>query len=118
MKIKNIFAALRNLETIRPDELNELLGEKTVTPIDVNARNSWHRARVPGAWHLNPKDFGEDELPWDKDRLLVFYCSNPMCQKAPNAAQRARQMGYQKVKVMSAGISGWLSRKLPVESGV
>lgn len=49
--------------------------------------------------------------------LLVFYCSNPLCRKAPNAARRAKQMGYHNVQVMSAGISGWLNAKFPTESG-
>jgi rhodanese-related sulfurtransferase len=49
--------------------------------------------------------------------LLVFYCSNPLCRKAPTAARRARKMGYTNVHVMSAGINGWLAAKLPTESG-
>jgi rhodanese-related sulfurtransferase len=49
--------------------------------------------------------------------MVAFYCSNPLCRKAPNAARRAKQMGYGNVRVMSAGISGWLSAKLPTESG-
>jgi len=40
-----------------------------------------------------------------------------MCRKAPNAARRAKKMGYANVTVMSAGISGWLASKLPSESG-
>ena len=40
--------------------------------------------------------------------MAVFYCSNPMCMKAPNAARRAKALGYTNVHVMSAGIRGWL----------
>ncbi len=47
----------------------------------------------------------------------MFYCSHPLCRKAPNAASRARKMGYPNVMVMSAGISGWLSAGLPTEAG-
>jgi rhodanese-related sulfurtransferase len=49
--------------------------------------------------------------------MLVFYCSNPLCRKAPTAALRARKLGYENVRVMSAGINGWMSAQLPVESG-
>ena len=52
-----------------------------------------------------------------KDATLVFYCSNPMCSKAPNAARRAQGWGYRNVRVMAAGIRGWLSAALPTESG-
>ncbi|MFL6197565.1 MAG: rhodanese-like domain-containing protein [Thermoanaerobaculia bacterium] len=34
-----------------------------------------------------------------------------------NAARRAKKMGYENVKVMSAGITGWLAAKLPTEGG-
>ncbi|HWN42407.1 MAG TPA: rhodanese-like domain-containing protein [Thermoanaerobaculia bacterium] len=78
---------------------------------------SWATARVPGALNLDPAGYDEKSLPADKDSLLVFYCSNPLCRKAPNAARRAKQMGYRNVHVMSAGISGWLNAKLPTESG-
>ena len=66
---------------------------------------------------LDPLNHADKDLPADKNSSLVFYCSNPFCRKAPNAARRAKQLGYTNVKVMSAGISGWLSAKLPTEAG-
>jgi len=47
----------------------------------------------------------------------VFYCSGPLCRKAPLAARRAKGFGYTDVRVMSAGISGWMAARLPTESG-
>jgi rhodanese-related sulfurtransferase len=112
-----MFAWLMGLKAISPAELHQLVQGKRVTAIDVNSPQSWATARVPGALNLDPVGYGEKSLPADKDSLLVFYCSNPLCRKAPNAARRAKQMGYHNVQVMSAGISGWLSAKLPTESG-
>jgi rhodanese-related sulfurtransferase len=66
--------------------------------------------------NLDSSSFSDKDLPDDKRSRLVFYCSNPMCRKAPNAARRAKNMGYDDVWVMSAGISGWQSAGLPVES--
>jgi rhodanese-related sulfurtransferase len=57
------------------------------------------------------------DLPADKNSTLVFYCSGPMCRKAPSAARRAKTMGYGNVKVMAAGISGWFDTRLPTDSG-
>jgi rhodanese-related sulfurtransferase len=57
------------------------------------------------------------DLPPDHDALLVFYCSNPWCRKAPTAARRAKSLGYRHVSVMPAGITGWLSSALPTEQG-
>src|SRR5215218_3220434 len=112
-----MIAWLMGLKVISPSRLHQLMQEKQATAIDVNSPQSWSHARVPGALNLDPAGYDEKSLPADKDSLLVFYCSNPLCRKAPNAARRAKQMGYLNVQVMSAGISGWLNEKLPTESG-
>lgn len=112
-----MFAWLMGLKTISPARLHQLMQDQPVTAVDVNSPQSWSEARVPGALNLDPAGYEEKSLPADKDSLLVFYCSNPLCRKAPNAARRAKLMGYRNVHVMSAGISGWLSAKLPTETG-
>ena len=112
-----MLAKLMGLKTISPDALHQLIQQRQATVIDVNSRESWTRAHVPGALNLDPAEYKDSELPPDKASNLVFYCSNPMCRKAPNAARRAKQLGYSNVMVMSAGISGWLATKLPTEAG-
>lgn len=112
-----MFAKLMGLKTVSPNELHQLMQNRPVTVIDVNSRQSWAQARVPGARNLDPAGYAEGDLPPEKSSTLVFYCSNFMCRKAPNAARRAEQMGYSDVHVMSAGISGWLGAKLPTDSG-
>lgn len=112
-----MFALLMGLKTISPQDLHRQLSGHTVTVFDVNSVQSWTKARVPGAVNLDPANFAPEDLPLDKTSSLVFYCSNPMCRKAPNAARRAKKMGYENTRVLSAGISGWLAADLPVESG-
>ena len=67
--------------------------------------------------NLDPAAYDSGDLPADMGALVVFYCSNPWCRKAPNAARRAGSLGYGNVRVMSAGIKGWLEAELPVETG-
>jgi rhodanese-related sulfurtransferase len=67
--------------------------------------------------NLDPHNYAASELPPDKASSLVFYCSNPMCRKAPIAARRARKMGYDNAMVMSVGINGWIAAKLPTQAG-
>ena len=112
-----MFARLMGLKTISPAALHQRLQQERWTVIDVNSRDSWEKGHVPGARNLDPVAYEERELPPNKDAPLVFYCSNPMCRKAPNAARRAKKLGYVNVHVMSAGISGWLSANLPTEAG-
>jgi rhodanese-related sulfurtransferase len=112
-----MFALLMGLKSVSPGELHQMIQKQQVTVVDVNARQSWIQAHVPGALNLDPAEYGAGDLPPDRESVVVFYCSNPMCRKAPNAARRAKKMGYSNVKVMSAGISGWLAAKLPTEAG-
>jgi rhodanese-related sulfurtransferase len=111
-----MFARLMGLRTISPGELHRRLQQGPLTVVDVNSRQSWESARVPGAVHLDPFAFADADLPRDKETAVVFYCSNFMCRKAPRAARRAAGMGFRNVRVMSAGISGWLDAGLPTES--
>jgi len=113
-----MFARLMGLDTLSPAALYELMQQAQVTVIDVNSHQSWAKARVPGARNLDPTTYAESELPADKGTNLVFYCSNPLCRKAPTAGRRAKKMGYRNIQVMSAGISGWLGAKLPTDSGL
>ena len=112
-----MFERLMGLKSISPRDLQQLMQREPVTVIDVNSRHSWETAHVPGALSLDPLNYEEKELPADRDSVLVFYCSNYLCRKAPNAARRAKGMGYRNVHVMSAGISGWLGASLPTECG-
>jgi rhodanese-related sulfurtransferase len=112
-----VFARLMGLKVISPGDLHQRLRSDPVTVIDVNAESQWRQARVPGARHLDPLSFEAADLPADRDGMVVFYCSNPLCRKAPNAARRAKGMGFRNVLVMSAGISGWLGASLPTDSG-
>lgn len=112
-----MFARLMGLKTLSPIALQQMKREQKVTVIDVNSSRSWAAAHVPGAVNLDPEGYDDRDLPADRDANLVFYCSNSLCRKAPNAARRARKMGYRNVRVMSAGIKGWVATKLPTEGG-
>jgi rhodanese-related sulfurtransferase len=112
-----MIARLMGLDTIAPRELQGLLQEGKAFAVDVNSPMSWKQARVPGAINLDPLAYSSADLPADRSALVVFYCSNPWCRKAPNAAKRAEKLGYGNVRVMSAGIKGWLDAALPVEQG-
>jgi rhodanese-related sulfurtransferase len=111
-----MFAMLMGLKSISCQELHQRMQDGSITVVDVNARQSWARARVPGAINL-AVEFDPAALPSNLDTPLVFYCSNPFCRKAPKAARRAAQLGYSDARVMAAGITGWTGASLPVETG-
>jgi len=47
------------------------------------------------------------QLPQDKSKNLIFYCSNTNCTASDAAAERASTNGYENVHVMREGIKGW-----------
>jgi rhodanese-related sulfurtransferase len=47
------------------------------------------------------------QLPDDKSKELIFYCSNTNCTASDAAAGRASTNGYEHVYVMREGIKGW-----------
>ena len=47
------------------------------------------------------------QLPGDKSKELIFYCSNTNCTASDAAAERASENGYENVHVMREGIKGW-----------
>ncbi len=113
-----MLARIMGLHTVSPARVHELTRNgKSVAVVDVNAPERWMGGHVPGAINLDPTNIEDRALPKDKAAMLVFYCSGPLCMKAPRAARRAEQLGYQNVHVMAAGISGWEAARLPTEPG-
>lgn len=49
-----------------------------------------------------------DQLPENKDSLLIFYCGGLKCKLSHQAAFKAESLGYKNVKVFSEGYPGWL----------
>ncbi|MEQ9503541.1 MAG: rhodanese-like domain-containing protein [Deltaproteobacteria bacterium] len=85
---------------------------KEMKPAFVDANSKETRTKlgvIPGAIMLTSYD-GFDagkELPKDKRKSLVFYCSNEMCSASKVAAGRAMEAGYSNVSVLPVGVKGW-----------
>jgi rhodanese-related sulfurtransferase len=85
---------------------------KKAKPIFVDANGEEARQSlgvIPGAILLTSYDEYEasKELPKDKRKRLVFYCSNEMCGASKVAAKRAQSAGYSDVAVLPVGVMGW-----------
>lgn len=52
-----------------------------------------------------------DQLPENKDNLLIFYCGGLKCKLSHKAAFKAESLGYKNVKVFAEGYPGWLKVK-------
>ena len=92
------------------DQLDAQLAAKTAQAVDANGNATRKKMGViPGAILLpDTENWSPSELPSDKDRPLVFYCSNSHCDASHEAAGKAIGAGYKNVKVLPDGIAGWV----------
>ncbi len=106
------------LPSVTVAQLATLLKDNTASVFDANGASTRETYGViPGASLLSNHS-GYDaasELPADKSRKLVFYCSSEMCSAAPTAARKAVEAGYTDVCVLPDGIKGWVAAGQPVE---
>jgi len=106
------------LTTLTVPQLAALLADNAASVLDANGAPTREKyGIIPGASLLsNYSDYdAAAELPADKARRLVFYCSSTMCSAAPTAARKAVQAGYTDVCVLPEGIKGWVGAGQPVE---
>ena len=95
------------IAAVSVDELDRMLAASDCVAVDANGDATRRRMGViPGAVLL--ADDSLDPLPADKSKNLVFYCANEACRSSHDAAARAVVAGYTHVKVLPAGIAGWV----------
>ncbi|HUQ04594.1 MAG TPA: rhodanese-like domain-containing protein [Kofleriaceae bacterium] len=105
--------------TVSVGELETMLAKGACTPVDANGPETRkNRGVIPGAIRLSDYEtFSAAELPADKARALVFYCANEQCGASHEAAEKALATGHKDVRVLTAGIKGWVDAGKRVEPG-
>lgn len=111
--------AAKQIATVSIDELEGLLARGGATPVDANGPTTRkNQGVIPGAIRLSDYEtYSAKELPADKARPLVFYCANEQCGASHTAAEKALATGHTDVKVLTAGILGWVKAGKAVEPG-
>jgi rhodanese-related sulfurtransferase len=74
-------------------------------------RAKYDKGHIPMAVSIPDSQFDKmtDQLPADKDALLIYYCGGPKCKLSHKSAAKAEALGYQNVKVFEAGFPGWMA---------
>ncbi len=72
-------------------------------------RKKYDKGHLPGAISIPTTQFDRmtNQLPQEKDKLLVFYCGGLKCKLSHKGAQKAIALGYTNVKVFSTGYPSW-----------
>ena len=90
------------------EDLQKAILAKKVAIIDVNGQRSFQNGHIPGAINFSSqKQALKQLLPSNKNTLIVAYCGGPSCRAYLRGAKAAAELGYNNVRHLSAGISGW-----------
>ena len=71
----------------------------------------YDKGHIPSAISIPDTYFDDqkDQLPTDKNKLLVFYCGGLHCKLSHKSAAKAIGMGYTNVKVFAEGYPAWVA---------
>lgn len=105
---------------VTPEELSGWIEAKQVAIFDSNGDGvRKEHGKIPTATLLsNYVDYDVAELPAEKDKKLVFYCSNTQCGASKKSAGKALAAGYSDVHILPAGVIGWKEAGNPTEAAM
>ena len=100
-----------NYAAVSEDWVQKQLDNKTdIVLIDSRPkRKKYDKGHITTAISIPDMQFNKmtDQLPADKNKLLVFYCGGYKCKLSHKSAKKAIALGYTKVKVFAAGYPAW-----------
>lgn len=98
-------------------ELKALVDAKGATIIDANSAKVYDSGHIPGAvsFAKNEKTLA-NQLPKDKNTLIVAYCGGPMCTAWEDPAKQAKTLGYSNIKHFKGGLKTWKDSGYPLEA--
>ena len=90
--------------------VKKLIDDKEkVAIIDARPKRVFDKGAIPGAISIPDTDFDKhlDKLPTDKATPLIYYCGGLDCVLSDKSADKARKLGYTKVKTYTEGFPAW-----------
>jgi rhodanese-related sulfurtransferase len=91
---------------------SQIDGGKKMTLVDARPKRAkYDKGHIPTAISIPDTHFDKfkDQLPEDKDQLVVFYCGGLHCKLSHKSAAKAISLGYTNVKVFAEGYPAWVA---------
>ncbi|HEU4366653.1 MAG TPA: cyclic nucleotide-binding domain-containing protein [Methylomirabilota bacterium] len=93
---------------------------ETPVLLDVRTRSDFETSplRLPGALRVEPEAVGAADFTLEvaPEQMIVTYCTTPDETTSAAVAQKLRERGYKRVRILKGGLGGWTNARLPVES--
>ncbi|MDF1546222.1 MAG: rhodanese-like domain-containing protein [Bacteroidales bacterium] len=105
------------MKSISIEELkNKLTTEKELILVDVLEETDFKKSHIKGAVNIPLKRIAtEAKKRFDKEDLIVVYCSNYNCSASPTAAKKLENIGFKNVYDYEGGKKEWENAGLPME---
>lgn len=85
--------------------------DENVMIIDARPKAAkYDKGHIPMAVSIPDSQFAKmtDQLPKDKNALLIFYCGGLKCPLSHKSAYKAEALGYKNIKVYAEGFPVWM----------
>jgi rhodanese-related sulfurtransferase len=104
------WAAKGTGESVSAAYIKKLQDEKAnFMLIDARPKRMFDKGTIPGSVSISDSEFDKhvDKLPADKATPLIYYCGGLECVLSNKSADKARKLGYTKVKTFVEGYPEW-----------
>ncbi len=81
--------------------------------IDARPKEFYNKLHIKGAINITPEQIEKVTLP--KDKIIITYCDNQMCELSKELALELYSLGFDKVYYLKDGLDSWVSHNLPTE---
>jgi rhodanese-related sulfurtransferase len=101
-------------QTVDLAGVKELL-ERGVQLVEVLPHEEYQELHLPGAVHLPLKELdAQRAMRLDRERPVVVYCWDALCDMSPRAATRLEQLGFEVYDYALSKVD-WMAHGLPME---
>jgi S1-C subfamily serine protease/rhodanese-related sulfurtransferase len=88
--------------------------------LDVRTKTDYETSplRLPSSVRVEPDDVGRPDFTLNvaPAQMIVTYCTSPEEATSAAVAQKLRERGFKRVRILKGGLGGWTNARLPVES--
>jgi rhodanese-related sulfurtransferase len=109
-----LFEHVGDVPEVSVDDAHRRLGEGALV-VDVRDTDYWLAGHVPGALHVPVSRLTDQVKGLDRDRTVLVVCQSGVMSL--KGAKVLREAGFSAACSVRGGMTHWLRRGLPVESG-
>lgn len=109
---------MSDIKTIDRDELKAKLKNGDDFDLIMTHHDlAFAAAHIPGSIHFNPLDQTIADLPQDRARDIVVYCTDPACVASQMVYHGMEAEGYTNVRRYAGGLADWDDAGYELASG-